>query len=76
MAAVAITTARNPRLGPGGERATGAERLRGLREVWQVVTLFTVVLGGMYLGWFAPTEAAGVGAFGTAALLYAGAAAV
>jgi tripartite ATP-independent transporter DctM subunit len=70
MGAVAYMTARNPKLGPGGVKATAAERWKGLREVWQVVALFAVVLGGMYLGWFAPTEAAGVGAFG--AILLAG----
>ncbi|MSQ20790.1 MAG: TRAP transporter large permease [Betaproteobacteria bacterium] len=64
MSAVSYMTLRNPRLGPGGPKATGAERLRGLRDVWQVVLLFAVVLGGMYVGWFSPTEAAGVGAFG------------
>ncbi|MFM9884910.1 MAG: TRAP transporter large permease [Burkholderiales bacterium] len=68
MSAVRYMTLRNPRLGPGGPKATGAERLRGLREVWQVVLLFSVVLGGMYVGWFSPTEAAGVGAFGAIVL--------
>jgi tripartite ATP-independent transporter DctM subunit len=68
MSAVSFMTLRNPRLGPGGPKATNAERLRGLREVWQVVLLFAVVLGGMYVGWFSPTEAAGVGAFGAIVL--------
>ncbi|MEW5862106.1 MAG: TRAP transporter large permease [Pseudomonadota bacterium] len=64
MAAVRWITLRNPRMGPASERHTWAERLRGLAEVWQVVLLFAAVLGGMYLGWFSPTEAAAVGAFG------------
>ena len=68
MSAVSYMTLRNPRLGPGGPKATATERLRGLREVWQVVLLFAVVLGGMYVGWFSPTEAAGVGAFGAIVL--------
>lgn len=64
MAAVRWITLRNPKAGPASERHSWAERLRGLGQVWQVVALFAVVLGGMYLGWFSPTEAAAVGAFG------------
>jgi len=64
MAAVRWVTLRNPNAGPASERHSWADRLRGLGQVWQVVVLFAVVLGGMYLGWFSPTEAAAVGAFG------------
>lgn len=64
MGAVAFLTRRHPEIGPAAERHSWGERLRGLRAVWQVVLLFGVVLGGMYLGWFSPTEAAAVGAFG------------
>lgn len=38
------------------------------RRVAPVFMLIGVVLGGMYAGWFTPTEAAGVGALGTAAI--------
>lgn len=68
MGAVTVLTRRHPEAGPAAERHTWAERLRGLMDVWQVVLLFGVVLGGMYLGWFSPTEAAAVGAFGALAL--------
>ena len=64
MAASAIVTARNPELGPPGERTSWPDRLRALRDVWAVLALFLVVIGGMYGGWFTPTEGAGVGAFG------------
>lgn len=64
MGAVRWVTWRHAAMGPAAERHTWRERLRGLREVWQVVLLFGTVLGGMYLGWFSPTEAAAVGAFG------------
>jgi len=39
------------------------ERLRSLRKVWAVAALFMFIIGGIYLGVFTPTEAAGVGAF-------------
>jgi tripartite ATP-independent transporter DctM subunit len=64
MIAAAVVTARNPRLGPPGERSTWAQRGRALREIWGVVVLFAIVMGGMYGGWFTPTEAAGIGAMG------------
>jgi tripartite ATP-independent transporter DctM subunit len=47
-----------------------AERLRSMRRIWGVVALFALVLGGLYFGWFTPTEGAGIGAAG--ALLFLG----
>ena len=64
LAAAGIVTARNPALGPPGERTSWADRLLALRGVWAVLLLFLLVIGGMYGGWFTPTEGAGVGAFG------------
>lgn len=64
MAAVAVATAVNPSLGPPGERFGWGERLRSLAGVWGVLVLFSVVMGGIYLGVFTPTEAAGIGASG------------
>ena len=42
-----------------------AERIRALIDVWPVLLVFMLVVGGIYLGWFTPTEGAAVGAFGT-----------
>jgi tripartite ATP-independent transporter DctM subunit len=64
MAAAAIVTARNPALGPPGERSSWSQRLLALRNIWGVLVLFGIVMGGMYGGWFTPTEAAGIGAMG------------
>ncbi len=64
MAAVAAVTRLRPELGPRAERAGMAERWRATRQVWGVLLLFVVVMGGIYGGIFTPTEAAGVGAFG------------
>ena len=46
------------------------ERLRAMLDVWPVLTLFLLVVGGIYLGWFTPTEAAAIGAFGTGLMAY------
>ena len=64
MAAIRVWTARRPELARPAARAGAAERRKALFEVWPVLLLFGVVLGGMYMGFFSPTEAAGVGAFG------------
>jgi len=64
MATVVVVTARNPALGPPSERASWSERWQSLRGVWGIVVLFLIVIGGIYLGVFTATEAAGVGAFG------------
>ncbi len=61
---ILVVTAIWPRLGPAGARTPWAERLRSLGEVWPMVILFTVTLGGIYAGVFTPTEAAGIGACG------------
>jgi len=64
IAAAAFVTRRHPELGPPGERSSWAERLLALRNIWGVLVLFGIVMGGMYGGWFTPTEAAGIGAMG------------
>lgn len=38
--------------------------VRSFARIWHVILLFGVTLGGIYAGWFTPTEAAAIGAFG------------
>jgi len=64
LAAVRYVVWRNPEQGPAGDRMAWPERLLALKGVWGVLLLFTVVMGGIYLGVFTPTEAAGIGAGG------------
>jgi len=59
-----ILTARNPELGPAGPRFSLHERIGTLRSLGGLLSLFILVVGGLYAGWFTPTEAAGIGAFG------------
>jgi tripartite ATP-independent transporter DctM subunit len=53
-----------PALGPPGPKFTMKERVYSLKDTWSILLLFFIVIGGLYTGWFTPTEAAGVGAFG------------
>jgi tripartite ATP-independent transporter DctM subunit len=54
----------NPKMGPRGPATTWGMKIRSLGGTWGMLVLFTIVMGGIYLGIFTPTEAAGVGAFG------------
>jgi len=61
--AFGITVAR-PSWAPLHEPQGRGDRLREIASVWDVALLFAVSIGGLYAGWFTPTEAAAVGAFG------------
>jgi tripartite ATP-independent transporter DctM subunit len=61
---VVVMTRINPTLGPAGPSSNWIERWRATRTVWPVLALFGLVMGGIYVGWFSPTEAAAVGAAG------------
>ena len=64
LLAVVVVVTRNPAAGPAGERSNWGERLLALRDVWTTLGLFIFVIGGIYVGAFTPTEAAGMGAAG------------
>ena len=62
--AVYFVVTRNPSLGPAGERTAWPQRLLALKDVWTTLSLFIFVIGGIYIGVFSATEAAGMGAAG------------
>jgi tripartite ATP-independent transporter DctM subunit len=47
------------------------ERLRAARGLWKLALLFFLAVGGIYLGWFSPTEAAAVSAFAAIVIAFA-----
>jgi tripartite ATP-independent transporter DctM subunit len=53
----------NPALGPRGERSTWKERIASLPEVFWVLLIFVLVVGGLMQGFFTPTEAGSIGTF-------------
>lgn len=63
--AIAIVVRINPEAGPAGERQPLGVRIRALYDIWPVLVIFILVMGGIYAGFFTPTEGAGVGAIGT-----------
>ena len=65
MLAVAVVVRVVPGAGPAGPRAGRQERIRSLIDVWPVLVIFVLVMGGIYAGFFTPTEGAGVGTVGT-----------
>ncbi len=54
-----------PHLGPASPRASWGQRFRSLGGVSETLILFALVIGGMFAGYFTPTEAAAVGVAGT-----------
>jgi C4-dicarboxylate transporter DctM subunit len=61
---IILITARRPESGPPGPKTTLREKVTSLRNTWPILVLFLLVIGGIYLGFFTPTEAGAVGAFG------------
>jgi tripartite ATP-independent transporter DctM subunit len=61
--AVYVQCRRNPDMGPSGPLASWRVRVVSLLRAWTAMVLFLVVMGGIYLGFFTPNEAAGIGAF-------------
>lgn len=64
MCAAWLVVLWRPSLGQPAPRVSWRDRLAATRRTAMVGVLFITVLGGMYLGVFTPTEAAGIGAAG------------
>lgn len=54
----------NPEQGPCGEKFTWKEKFKALLGLGETLAVFTLVIGGIFIGLFTPTEAAAIGAFG------------
>jgi len=70
---ISILTWRNPQLGPPGPRASWKERFSALRGgLGEVLLVFALSMGGLFVGWFTATEAGAIGAAGVLVSALAG----
>jgi tripartite ATP-independent transporter DctM subunit len=54
----------NPKAAPSNPaKVPFGEKLKSLKTIWELIVVFLLVMGGIYLGFFTPTEAGAVGAF-------------
>ena len=68
---IMLITAIRPPAGPAGPRSSFREKMVSLKNVWPMVILFLLVIGGIYAGIFTATEAGAVGAFGAIVITFA-----
>lgn len=68
---VSVAAWLRPGLMPKAPSLRFAQRLRALRRMWKLGLLFFLAVIGIYLGWFSPTEAAGVSAFAAIVIAFA-----
>lgn len=65
IATILILCRIRPELGPAGPKTTFIEKIKSLFTVAEALSIFVLVLGGLYLGIFTPTEAGAMGVFFT-----------
>lgn len=64
LVVIAIYVRLKPESAGQAPRIPWKDRVPALIAVWPVAAIFFAVVGGIYLGWFTPTQAAAVGAAG------------
>lgn len=62
---IILACLRNPALAPAGARTSWKEKAISLAGLSDTLILFVVTMGGLFTGWFSPTQAGAVGAGGT-----------
>jgi C4-dicarboxylate transporter DctM subunit len=63
--AVVLWAVLRPEIAPRGPNFSLREKFASLSGLVETVILFLLVMGGLFFGIFTPTEAGGIGAFGT-----------
>ncbi len=63
--AISIYVRINKDAGPTRQRISWSNRFHLFKNIWHIILIFIVMIGGIYLGLFTPTEGAAIGAAGT-----------
>lgn len=64
VATVGLLCWRNPRLGPAGPPTSWSQKARAATGILPATILFLLTIGGLFFGWFSPTQAGAIGAGG------------
>lgn len=70
MGMIWIRATLKPELAPPPEAVSWSDRIHSIKGVWSIIVLFVIVMGGIYIGFVTPTEAAAIGAAGAWALSF------
>jgi len=68
MVAVRVVCIFKPHWAPPGVRTPWRERFSSLYQIWSVVALFGLIMGGIFMGVFTASEGGGIGAVGALAI--------
>ena len=64
VATVMLLCLRDPSLGPPGAPTSWKRKIQSTTGIIEAVILFLLTIGGIFLGWFSPTQAGAIGAAG------------
>ena len=65
VAVVFILCFRNPELGPPGVPTSWKAKIKATTGILPATILFVLAIGGLFMGWFSPTQAGAIGAGGS-----------
>jgi tripartite ATP-independent transporter DctM subunit len=64
MLVIYVMVLRKPGIAPVTGKKPFKVKVKSLNSIWPFLLIFLVSIGGIYYGFFTPTEAGGIGAFG------------
>ncbi len=70
--AITLSCHRNPELGPPGPLTRWRDRMQSLKGTGETLLIFGLVMGGLFVGFFTPTEAGAIGALCSIAIALMG----